>query len=504
MVGYMEAIKVFYQRYVEMTRVNGMKTDESSDQLNQAINQNITRKDFLKLSVKAVGVALVTPYTLSVLSGCDNDPATYPDPDPDPTAAYKNIIQFYVKTINLGIGFGKFMSELESLIMHMYTPEEALVVQHLYFLKGRTVKEIYSTNKIGYSKKEIEEILNDLASRQLVFHYGQGQFDDFLIHIDNRMKQSTYPFDNPKPPLEYSLLPLLPGMFEYCLINGAANDEHKQELARRFETLHSAGYTSDWFMDKMQKLKGRQKLSRYIPVEETVASPNYTTFPSDSLTEIFASTEKIAVGICQCKQSKFYSGFTNCISSTMETCMVTGAFADHLVGKGMMRMIDRSEAIDIKVRANEEGLVTWGLNVGVHQSNMICSCCKCCCFLLQALIELNELNVPGAGIHVKPNYYPQQKENTNCVKCGRCVKYCPTNARKFVLDSLGNRLFVSVDANRCIGCGVCNVKCSQNILTMNRIKRPVHNAKNYVELAAPLGYYLAMEHLKNKRGLTTI
>ncbi len=314
--------------------------------------------------------------------------------------------------------------------------------------------------------------------------------EDLAAHFNNRIEPSTYPHANPTPPLYYSLLSLLPGLFEYSLGKSAANDPWRQKLARRWETLFESGYSKDLWL-----VQNRANVTRYIPIERTIER-NYTTFPSDSISEVLKGTTSIGVAFCQCKQARKYSGFNDCISSTMETCMTTGVIAEHLIGKGLMRRVDFSEALDIKVKANESGLVTWGLNIGVNQSNFFCSCCKCCCYILR---NITEYNLPG--LHVEPNYYPAQKENTTCVKCGRCVSACPVNARKFVTDSDGNRLYVEVDSKRCIGCGVCNVKCPQSIFTMKRFDDAKPAPEDFSDLAVEFGTYFATQQIKKLIGL---
>ena len=48
--------------------------------------------------------------------------------------------------------------------------------------------------------------------------------------------------------------------------------------------------------------------------------------------------------------------------------------------------------------------------------------------------------------------------NGNCIRCGRCVKVCPSGIFEME-DADGNKCVKTVDIQRCIACGHCSAAC---------------------------------------------
>ncbi|MBQ7997913.1 MAG: 4Fe-4S binding protein, partial [Bacteroidales bacterium] len=46
----------------------------------------------------------------------------------------------------------------------------------------------------------------------------------------------------------------------------------------------------------------------------------------------------------------------------------------------------------------------------------------------------------------------------SCIKCGRCVKVCPSGIFEME-DADGNKCLKTVDIQRCIACGHCSAAC---------------------------------------------
>jgi pyruvate ferredoxin oxidoreductase delta subunit len=52
---------------------------------------------------------------------------------------------------------------------------------------------------------------------------------------------------------------------------------------------------------------------------------------------------------------------------------------------------------------------------------------------------------------------------TQCIKCGNCQKFCPTDVIEITEDSVQ---CIKIDWNYCKGCGICANVCVKNCITM--------------------------------------
>jgi len=46
-------------------------------------------------------------------------------------------------------------------------------------------------------------------------------------------------------------------------------------------------------------------------------------------------------------------------------------------------------------------------------------------------------------------------DETKCIGCGKCLSFCPVQARGFGRSASGGRTFIVIDKDKCIECGVC-------------------------------------------------
>lgn len=61
-----------------------------------------------------------------------------------------------------------------------------------------------------------------------------------------------------------------------------------------------------------------------------------------------------------------------------------------------------------------------------------------------------------------------------CIGCGKCIPYCPVQARSFGRSASGGRTYIVIDKDRCIECGVCeraNV-CPVDAIHMEELEWP--------------------------------
>ena len=145
---------------------------------------------------------------------------------------------------------------------------------------------------------------------------------------------------------------------------------------------------------------------------------------------------------------------------SMENCVAMGAPAKGVIDRGMMRQIDRAEAIAIKRQAEQEGLVSFMVNaVDTRLGNGSCSCCGCCCPGMRAIKQFS-----SPGLISRPHFMPV-KDAEKCTLCKKCVAVCQMDAWSVVGEQL---LF---NQARCIGCGLCVVACKVDALAMQEVEK---------------------------------
>ena len=337
-----------------------------------------------------------------------------------PTDAHHMIAKHYASPLILGPPRSDLLLEF---VMHMFTDDEADLVQHLKPLRPRSAEQV--GKKAGRPADEVARILDHLAlKKKVVLGYGS--------------------------PRKYTILPVVPGTFEMALMTSdlaGLNSWHKK-FSDIFERLWNTGFLA-------ANYPGNEKapLVRYLPVGSVIDNL-YSAWPSEKLEEVLEPYDYFAVGHCQCRISMQMVG-KGCDIET-ENCVAMGPMTKPLVERGMMRSISREEVIQIKREAELQGAVTWMMNEAKNNKNGngSCSCCGCCCHGLRSIKDFN-----SPGLVSRPHFLPVE-DPEKCTLCRKCVKKCPMEAWSVVEDKL------VFDMARCIGCGICVTACSQGALRL--------------------------------------
>ncbi|MBF0226110.1 MAG: 4Fe-4S binding protein [Desulfobacterales bacterium] len=349
----------------------------------------------------------------SVLTGFESSNA--------PTKAHHKIMKHYSSPFFLG---PPQCDELLSLIMHMFSPEEAEIVQYLPPFRARTSAKVARLS--NRPTLEVEKIFNNLS------------FNKYVIFSSGN-------------PRKYSILPILPGTFEMALMThdlSTRNSWHKT-FAELFEKLWDKGFVKDYIYSSKSPI-------RYLPPISLSKTLNMA-WPSDKLEEILEPYNLFAVGNCQCRLAM--NLVDKGCGKPMENCVAIGPMAKPVIERGLMRKADRFEIIEIKKNAEEHGCVTWMMNeTNDWRGNASCSCCGCCCHGLRTITEFNT-----PGMISKPHFMPVHNED-KCTLCQKCIKACPMNAWQFADGK------IKFDKIRCIGCGLCVLSCKFKALELEEIK----------------------------------
>ena len=378
---------------------------------------------------------LFRPRKPGVKAVCIRGPREYSDIPP----AYLEIAQAYANPWLMG---PPLCDELVDLVEHMFDEDEAQVMRYIKpYRLGKTAEAIAA--ELNRPVDEVAAILKHLCEEKcIIMGYG------------------------PQDQQSYYFMPLFPGVMENILFRnsrGGITPWHKR-FAVLFDKLYNTGYIIDYG-------KHPAEMVRYLPVNQSIAS-DARAWPSDRLEEILERFRSFAVTFCQCRMTMDLKG--EACGKPLETCVMMGGLAEQMVRRGRMRRIDKQEVLDIKRNAEDHGLVTWIGNVdSIAGSNISCSCCGCCCYMLRMTTQFS---VPA--MIAKPHFLPQHQPS-RCRACGACVRVCQSGAITFDA-SYKHRIFNQL---RCLGCGLCVGACPHAALELQEasgVKRPPRNALAYL------------------------
>ncbi|MBN1179083.1 MAG: 4Fe-4S binding protein [Anaerolineae bacterium] len=310
--------------------------------------------------------------------------------------------------------------ELVALVEHMFTEEEAALVQHIRLPSGKTAAAVAAAAHCAAD--EVRSILDPLArDKGLLLTFGEGEKK------------------------RYSLLPLVPGTFEVVLLRprlDTLTDWHRR-FAELFSELYETGFLADYTEYPLPAV-------RVLPVAESIEG-HPMAVPSDHLEQVLDRYQVFGVALCQCRMTEQMLG-RGC-DRPLETCVAFGGLAEMLIRDGRMRQIERRDVLALKAEAESTGLATWVSEVALGRvaGGASCSCCGCCC---HALRTISEFNAPGL---IAPARFVPVVDDGKCTYCGKCAQTCPMGA--IVVDRRARSYQYLPE--RCVGCGLCAVACDR-------------------------------------------
>jgi Pyruvate/2-oxoacid:ferredoxin oxidoreductase delta subunit len=336
------------------------------------------------------------------------------------TSAHHRIVKSYSSPLLLG---PPPSGDLLELVMHMYTAEEAELVQHLPPLRPRPAEKVAAL--AHRPVEEVRPVLDHLAfTKAVVLAAG-------------------------KTPRRYTILPVVPGTFEMALMTpdlSTRNSWH-QKFAEIFERIYSAGHFADY-------ARSNRAMLRVLPAHQLTGAL-HGAWPADKLEEVLEPHHRFALGNCQCRLAMQLVG-RGC-DRPLENCVAIGPMSKPVIARGLMRSVSKQTVLDAKREAEQRGCVTWiGNTVQDWRGNVSCSCCGCCCHALRMIAEFN---VPA--MICRPHFLPVE-DSARCKVCRLCSAACPTGARRLTADKDA----VVYTKSRCIGCGLCVVACPSQALRL--------------------------------------
>jgi len=185
---------------------------------------------------------------------------------------------------------------------------------------------------------------------------------------------------------------------------------------------------------------------------------------SQSVEEIIAKFDDIAVGHCFCRQRRNLLGEPCSMGAPTLNCFTFGKSARHTVAQGFAKKVSKEEALKIMQEAEQAGLVHKAFHPHSRETRpetSICNCCKDCCDTIR-------LWRSGTLPLINSTYHLAVIDQEACSGCGTCVEGCPTEAIELNADGVAE-----LDEKACFGCGVCSRFCPEEAIALKEGLRRV-------------------------------
>lgn len=340
-------------------------------------------------------------------------------------------------------------SEIE-ILKHIFSPLDAQIalgMSYRFDTAADIMKRLSDVNLSISSVEELEGSLDDLFKK-----------GGILSRVTDGVRY-------------YALAPLVVGMYEL------QNHRLTPDFIKHFKK-----YTKDKRFG-VEFLSTEMPQMRTIPIAESISNTRHVS-PFDEVVSLIANAkEPFAILECICRKKKELEGQTCKVTDRKETCLAMADMAEGALHIGIGRAISREEALDIIGQNQKEGLV---LQPGNSQgADFICSCCGCCCGILDIHHMLpRPLDYWAANFHATV-------DGALCNGCGVCEKRCQVGA----VHVKEKGAVAKVDLNLCLGCGVCVTTCPKQSITLEKNAREIKPPQTVEEL-----YDTIMEKKKGSLG----
>ena len=234
---------------------------------------------------------------------------------------------------------------------------------------------------------------------------------------------------------------------------------YDSDNVKEFARLSRSFFEDDKYYNTWETSRKGVPRMRVLTVSEESEDPK-EIIPIEAVYEIIDKREDFAIVPCPCRKRKEVEGIRQCKDKyPIHNCMMLGPYAKAVLSMNdpIVKEITKEEAKENMRKSAEMGLVLMTDNVA-DNTNILCSCCECCCGMLAGLTRLDN---PRAI--AKANFISTIDPEL-CVACGTCLTRCKFGAIEV------NDVAI-VDENMCVGCGLCAVTCPEDAITMKRMER---------------------------------
>ncbi|MFX1451329.1 MAG: NADH-quinone oxidoreductase subunit I, partial [Promethearchaeota archaeon] len=223
---------------------------------------------------------------------------------------------------------------------------------------------------------------------------------------------------------KYSLLPIIPGIFEKYFIARKDTEENQKKAARLYRDIMKEVLPQNLYASEGRAFRPLLPYDAKEKLIEINKSLDYKSqaLPYELVKQLIDDNEYFAVIPCQCRLIGELSGEPCDVAPAEMGCFLVGPAAQNIAYRcDDARILTKEEAIQFLKDTEKAGLVH-NSDFGSGQSGVfICNCCSCHCGALY----------PARLMHIKgtktSNFNPKINMEL-CVKCETCVKKCPGEA----------------------------------------------------------------------------
>jgi Pyruvate/2-oxoacid:ferredoxin oxidoreductase delta subunit len=269
----------------------------------------------------------------------------------------------------------------------------------------------------------------------------------------------------------YSLIPLLPGIFEKYFIVRKDTEDNQIKAAKLYrdimkEVSPQNAYEREFGVFRpLLPYDAKEKL---IEINESLDFKSQA-LPYELVRELIEKNNDFAVLPCQCRLIGELTGEPCEVAPSKMGCFLVGIAAQWApsICKDA-QILTKEEAIQFLKDTEKAGLVHNTTSGSSESSIFICNCCSCHC---GALYPAKLVHVKGAATS---NYSPKINMEL-CIKCETCLRKCPNEAilHKWPVESDSSDEKMIIREDLCIGCGICAANCPQNAIKMIKVREVV-------------------------------
>jgi len=195
--------------------------------------------------------------------------------------------------------------------------------------------------------------------------------------------------------------------------------------------------------------------TRVIPVNKSIATGKQKILDADSVDKIIESADVIAVTRCTCRV------IAHKCDQPLEVCLQVNNAARYTLDRGSGREVTKDAALKILRQCEEDGLVHVTMNK-MHVGHFICNCCDCCCQALPLVIK--------EGLKIcDPSRFEAAIDDELCSACETCLDRCYFNAIE-THETAGGREVIRVIGDNCMGCGLCQLTCPEDAISLIEVR----------------------------------